>query len=976
MKHILTFTLSLFSFLFSIAQNPIVVENSLPGNPISEWGVANFRDNRIAGFSTKMSLNAGETVRFKISSQNGKNFTLKIYRIGYYNGNGARLMQDLGTLNGVEQPAGISDNSTGLYDCSNWSQSASWTIPSNAVSGLYIAKLERNTGGSNHIVFIVRNDARNSDIYFPMPDATWVAYNGYGGNSLYNGTTSWPEGHAVKVSYNRPIFPYNSNFNTDGRQSDWYMNAEYPMIRWLERNGYDVTYTCGNDVARNGSRLLNHKILLFVAHDEYWSKEQRENVEYARDQGVHLAFFTGNDVYWKTRWEGYNGTEDRTLVCYKEGLMENGFPLSERACRYKCDVSSSVWTGLWRTGGDYDAGRPENELLGNIGWAEAPNTAIKVPYYYKNHRFWRNTSITSLAPGQETALGAHTLGYEWNYEQPAYKKFHPKGRMTLSSTDVDVIMYGVPDNFKHKLNLYRAGSGALVFGAGTIQWSWGLDNNHEGNTAGENKDMQQATVNLFADMGVQPGSLQTDLVAATISTDDDPPASSISSPANNASFPVRSAITITGTASDNKVVAGVEISTDGGTTWESVTTMSNLDGSVSWSHTWVPELQGSNINIKTRGFDDSGNMENPGSGILVNIVPPQCPCTVFDETDVPANSFEETSMELGMKFKANANGVITGVRFYKHPDNTGTHIGNLWTENGNPLAQVIFSNETASGWQQAALSAPVPVTAGTTYVVSYYNPEGKYSYTSNFFTDNYPAGSASMWPVQGIKHEETSPGNGVFKYNSGTTFPTNSANKTNYFVDVVFMPASTLPVTLTDFSATPGNNSVTLRWTTSSELNNLGFELQRSIDGQGWSAIAFINGAGNSNSTLHYSYVDENLSARRYYYRLKQIDIDKRYEYSAIVSVVFDAARSFSLEQNFPNPFRNETTIRFTLPQRAKVNLSLFDMSGRLVKTLVNESKEQGTHAVIFNLGTLTKGLYFYKLQTTDFSAVRKMTIQ
>ena len=89
---------------------------------------------------------------------------------------------------------------------------------------------------------------------------------------MYDGTTSWPSGHAVKVSYNRPFFPYNSLFNTDGREADWYMNAEYPMIRWLERNGYDVTYTSCNDVANNGSRLLNHKVFISVGHDEYVSK--------------------------------------------------------------------------------------------------------------------------------------------------------------------------------------------------------------------------------------------------------------------------------------------------------------------------------------------------------------------------------------------------------------------------------------------------------------------------------------------------------------------------------------------------------------------------------------------------------------------------------------------------------------------------------------------------------------------------------
>jgi hypothetical protein len=175
-----------------MGQNAIVTENALPGNPYSEWGVPNFRDNSIAGFATKMSLNRGETVRFKINVQSGVSFSLKIYRIGYYGGNGARLMADLGSFSGTIQPGGNYNSSTGLLDCSNWSESANWTIPSSAVSGFYIAKLERSGGGSNHIAFIVRNDASNSDLYFQLPDATWQAYNGYGGNSLYDGTTSWP----------------------------------------------------------------------------------------------------------------------------------------------------------------------------------------------------------------------------------------------------------------------------------------------------------------------------------------------------------------------------------------------------------------------------------------------------------------------------------------------------------------------------------------------------------------------------------------------------------------------------------------------------------------------------------------------------------------------------------------------------------------------------------------------------------------
>ena len=220
MKQLYALLTALVLFTSAFAQNPIVTENALTGNPISEWGVPNFRDTRIAGFSTKMSLNSGETVRFKISVEASATYTLKIYRIGYYGGNGARLVQDLGTLTGVAQPAGISDAATGLLDCSNWSESASWAIPASAVSGFYIAKIERTGGGSNHIAFIVRNDASHSDLYYQLPDETWQAYNGYGGNSLYDGTTTgFPNGHAVKVSYNRPFFPYNSLFDIDRKGS-------------------------------------------------------------------------------------------------------------------------------------------------------------------------------------------------------------------------------------------------------------------------------------------------------------------------------------------------------------------------------------------------------------------------------------------------------------------------------------------------------------------------------------------------------------------------------------------------------------------------------------------------------------------------------------------------------------------------------------------------------------------------------------
>jgi hypothetical protein len=838
MKQLYSVLIPLLLFFSSFAQNSIVTENALPGNPITEWGVPNFRDTRIAGFSTKMSLNSGETVRFKISVEAAATYTLKIYRIGYYGGNGARLIQDLGVLNGVVQPAGISDAVTGVLDCSNWSESASWTIPASAVSGFYIAKLERTGGGSNHIAFIVRNDASNSDLYFQLPDATWQAYNGYGGNSMYDGNTGFPSGHAVKVSYNRPFFPYNSLFNTDGREADWYMNAVYPMIRWLEQNGYDITYTSCNDVDRNGSRLLNHKVFLSVGHDEYWSKNQRENVEAARDAGVNLAFFSGNEVYWKTRWEANAGSEDRVLVCYKEGLLADG-STEERACGTKCDVSSPEWTGLWRTGADYDAGKPENRLTGQISWIEFPSE-IGVPASYQKLRFWRNTSIPALTAGQTAFLGVNTLGYEWDPEQSQFAASYPTGRITMSNR--------IANNRTHKLSLYRHSSGALVFGAGTVQWSWGLDGNHFGGSTVVSPEMQQATVNLFADMDVQPATLQAGLAAAIKSADIIAPVSSILAPPSGVTGSVGTAITISGTSADagGGVVAAVEVSVDGGAAWRQAE-ISAIDQNNTWSYSWVPESQG-NIVVKVKGTDDSGNSETPGDGINVTIGPDVCPCNIFPPGSGPIKPLDNDNgqaIEIGVKFRSTADGYISGIRYYKGSGTTGTHVGSLWSSAGVQLATATFITETDEGWQEVLFSSPVAITAGVTYVASAFSPSGDYASTLLYFSQ-----AAVNGPLRGLADGEDG-NNGVFIYTTAPAFPVTPFNSINYWVDVVFTKTNngSAPVVTTQPAAQSlcdGANAVFNSVAGGSPAPTV--QWQSSIDGINWTDIT-----GATSNTLSFA---------------------------------------------------------------------------------------------------------------------------
>jgi hypothetical protein len=311
--------------------NPIEAENCLPGNPSSEWYIAGAGSSSIQGFATDISVNVGQTIFFKVAT-NALSYEIDIYRLGYYQGNGARKVASIlpSTQLPQSQPACLTDNSTGLTDCGNWAVSASWAVPSTATSGIYFARLVRlDTGEASPVIFIVRNDASHSDILLQTCDPTWEAYNDYGGSSLYTGPTI----RAFKVSYNRP-------FNVPNDYT-WPLSAEYPMVRWLEANGYDVSYFSGVDTDRYGKLITQHKVFISSGHDEYWSGGQRANVEAARAAGVNLAFFSGNEVWWKTRWEpSIDGTNTayRTLVCYKETLVNGVIDPAD----------PPTWTGIWR----------------------------------------------------------------------------------------------------------------------------------------------------------------------------------------------------------------------------------------------------------------------------------------------------------------------------------------------------------------------------------------------------------------------------------------------------------------------------------------------------------------------------------------------------------------------------------------------------------------------------------------------------
>ncbi|WP_244443083.1 DUF4082 domain-containing protein [Bradyrhizobium sp. Ai1a-2] len=775
--------------------NPIVLENQKQGNPESEWGIDGAGSSNIEGFATDISINRGNRIDFKINT-NSSNYRIDIYRLGYYGGMGARKVATIQHTGVQNQPAPLRDASTGLVDAGNWAVSASWDVPADAASGVYIAKLVRQDGtsGENHIPFIVRDDSSTSDVVFQTSDTTWQAYNGWGGANFYGGNgpaTGQGAGRAYAVSYNRPIAT-RGNVGTFAGPQDYLFGAEYAAIYWLEQNGYDVSYMSGVDADRYGSLLLNHNLYLDVGHDEYWSGQQRANVQAARDAGVNLAFWSGNEMYWRTRWGNSissGATPYRTLISYKE-TWSPGASIDP----------SNEWTGTFRdprlSPPAIGGGIPENALIGQMFQVDDVGQgnlqAIKIPYDDANLRFWRNTSVANLQPGQTATLTKNYLGYEW--DEAVDNGFDPAGLVRLSSTTVPVSTYLLDygnttgsGTSTHNLTLYRAASGALVFGAGTVYWAWGLSDNHDLAATPTDPRVQQAMINLLADMGIQPGTLQPGMIATTASADTTRPTSTINA---LASLVAGNVVTISGTAADlgGGVVAGVEVSTDGGASWHPAI------GDETWTYTWSPQVAGT-YTILSRAVDDSINLEAPSAGRSVTVTAPNY-ITLFPGSATPdtVNTTDASAAELGVRFQTAIAGTMSGVRFYKSSQDTGTHTGSLWTSTGTLLATATFTNETATGWQSVVFSSPVTLTPGATYVASYHTNVGHYSSSANYFTGNVTSGPLTA----------PGSGNGVYTYSSNRAFPTSTFSATNFWVDVMFNPstANIAPVAVNDAGPT------------------------------------------------------------------------------------------------------------------------------------------------------------------------------
>lgn len=354
------------------------------------------------------------------------------------------------------------------YDLDNGHLSVEFTITSGG-------------SGTGYTIFVVRDDSSTADILYQVATTTYQAYNNWGGRSLYTFNSDGGV-RAYKVSYNRP-YTYD--------QGNGYLYAgDYDMVRFLEREGYNVAYATSEDTHANPNLMDNHRVFLSNYHDEYWSWQMRQHLTNWRDQGKNIAIFSSNNIYWQIRYEdGLGAVPQRTVTCYKSAALD---PMAQTGTPW-------LTTTLFR---DPPVNMPENELLG-VMYHDNFGDAISFDYVVVNawHFIYENTG---LVEGSAIPL---VVGDE--YDNVWDNGLTPTNLILLSASPIPVT------NSVSNASIYTAPSGAMVFDASTNRWARFLDTNTE-DSIDLNPTMVQMTKNLLNTMIVD----LPPVVVSTAPTDD------------------------------------------------------------------------------------------------------------------------------------------------------------------------------------------------------------------------------------------------------------------------------------------------------------------------------------------------------------------------------------------------------------------------------------------------------------------------
>jgi len=447
-------------------ESPIRIENRLPGS--SDFKLQRpARDHEVEGYASTTSAGLGDTVEVRVNVSRAQNVRWDLYRIGHYQGLGARLISSGAPARVLPQPEPNLDSRTGLLECS-WATAFTLTVDPSWLTGYYLIKLITDDGYESHVPLVVRESGRRAPLLMQANVTCWQAYNLWGGINLYvNHLPGDPQPftgpRGYQVSFDRP-------YTID---PDVSALVEHSMVRWLEKQGYDVAYVTNIDIDSTPEVLEGRKLYLVAGHDEYWSLAERNALVDARDRGLSMAFFSGNNAYRRIRLEPSSaGVPQRVITCYKSRSLD---PIHD-APDCTADYQSAPYP------------QPENGMLGVLwaGWGTLEGFPFIVTA--PNHWLYEGTGVKT---GE--SLG-NVVGYEWDVSSDNGSS--PAGLEIVASSPA-LHEYGYTS--QHHATVFYPTSTSFVFAAGTIGWARGLYDERV-----ENSRVQRVTENVLARAGLFP----------------------------------------------------------------------------------------------------------------------------------------------------------------------------------------------------------------------------------------------------------------------------------------------------------------------------------------------------------------------------------------------------------------------------------------------------------------------------------------
>ena len=414
----------------------VLDENAKPGT--AGWQITGpVSHGDIEGYADATSVSQGEPVRLYVSTDAGT-YHVEAYRMGWYGGRQARLVWQSETLAGLRQAEPNVDALTNMVEA-RWRPSLSVTVDRSWPPGDYLFKLVADNGFAQFVPLTVRNDAGRSALLVVNAVTTWQAYNHWGGHSLYDGVDRYgltrPEGRSKVVSFDRP-------YENDSGAGD-FLGNELPMVSLLEKEGYDVSYWTDVDLHHRGRLLANHRAIVSLGHDEYWSKEMRDSVEAARDAGVNLAFFGANASFRAIRLAPSALGSFRRQVNYRVARDD---PL------YNAD--NSRVTVNWR---EPPLNRPESTMVGDYYQCNPVKADLVVAdgsaWVFAGTGLRTGDRIPELVGPEYDRYDVNAPGPPGTVQVLAHSPLRCGGRSSFSDA-----------------TYYSTGSGAGVFATGTNWW--------------------------------------------------------------------------------------------------------------------------------------------------------------------------------------------------------------------------------------------------------------------------------------------------------------------------------------------------------------------------------------------------------------------------------------------------------------------------------------------------------------------------